>query len=138
MLRPILLGLAFALITLSATQSAVAKDVQDPYLWLEDIDGEQSMDWVRAANAETDKRLSNDALYREIYADALSALNTKDKLPKISVIGDLVYTLKKDADHPRGVYQRTSLNDFKSANDCSFVEEIALNSIKSISSFRIP
>ncbi|MBL4672715.1 MAG: S9 family peptidase [Arenicella sp.] len=117
MLRPILLGLAFALITLSATQSAVAKDVQDPCLWLEDIDGEQSMDWVRAANAETDKRLSNDALYREIYADALSALNTKDKLPKISVIGDLVYTLKKDADHPRGVYQRTSLNDFKSANE---------------------
>lgn len=116
MLRPILFMLVFALVVTSATSSAIAKDAQDSYLWLEDIDAERSMDWVRAANAETDKRLSNDALYKEIYADALSALNTKDKLPEISVIGDLVYTLKKDADHPRGVYQRTSLNDFKSAN----------------------
>ncbi|MFT6101039.1 MAG: prolyl oligopeptidase [Arenicella sp.] len=108
--------LVFTLVVTSATSSAIAKDAHDSYLWLEDIDAERSMDWVRAANAETDKRLSNDALYKEIYADALSALNTKDKLPDISVIGDLVYTLKKDADHPRGVYQRTSLNDFKSAN----------------------
>ncbi len=116
MLRPILFMLVFAQFVISATSSAIAKDAQDSYLWLEDIDAERSMDWVRAANAETDKRLSNDALYKEIYADALSALNTKDKLPEVSVIGDLVYTLKKDADHPRGVYQRTSLNDFKSAN----------------------
>ena len=121
MFRTVLFGLVSALVVTSivpsAVPSAIAKETQDPYLWLEDIDAKKSMDWVRAANAETDKHLGDDVLYKEIYADALTALNTKDKLPEINVIGDLVYTLKKDADHPRGVYKRTSLSDFKSSND---------------------
>ncbi|MFT6408630.1 MAG: prolyl oligopeptidase [Arenicella sp.] len=111
-LKPILLVLAFTLVVSSVS----ADGTDDPYQWLEEIDGDKSMQWVRTANAETDKRLTSDALYKEIYADALSALNSKDKLPEISVIGDFVYTLKKDADHPRGLYQRTKLADFKSVN----------------------
>lgn len=111
MLKPILRALTFA----AAVSSSVAAEVQDSYLWLEDIDADTSMDWVRSANAETDKRFSNDLLYKEIYSDALSALDSKDKLPEISIIGDFVYTLKKGAEHPRGLYQRTSLIDFKSA-----------------------
>jgi len=110
MLKRSLLALTFAFISFKA----VALDMQDPYLWLEEVDGDKSMSWVRDANVETDKRLTHSPTYNSIYADALNALDSKDKLPEISVIGDMVYTLKKDADHPRGVYQRTTLERFKS------------------------
>lgn len=103
----VMLALAFGL------TSAAEQKPQDPYLWLEDIDGEKALSWVRTANQETDKSLTNNPLYKSIYADVLSALDSKDKLPEVNIIGDMVYTLKKDVDHPRGLYQRTSMADFK-------------------------
>jgi prolyl oligopeptidase len=112
MSKSICLIIVLAIFSLNAS----ASDPSDPFQWLEDIDGGRSMQWVRSANAETDKRLSETALYKEIYADTLSALDSKDKLPNVSIIGDMVYTLKKGADHPRGLYQRTSLSDFKAGN----------------------
>mgnify|MGYP006101546239 CR=1 FL=1 len=74
------------------------------------------MEWLGATNAETPKRLTHSELYNEVYVDTLSAINSKDKLLEISIIGDLVYTLKKNAVHPRDLYQRTSLIDFKSSD----------------------
>lgn len=89
---------------------------KDPYLWLEDINGKDAMQWVHSINAFTDKSLSGDPLFAEIYADALSALNSKDKLPEITLRGDWVYSLKKDLEHPRGTYLRSSLKRFKQGN----------------------
>src|SRR5688572_13320570 len=39
--------------------AAAAADQADPYLWLEDIDGERAMEWVRARNAATAKKLES-------------------------------------------------------------------------------
>jgi len=109
MFRPIL----FVFVLTLNAYNAIASDIRDPYQWLEGVDADEAMNWVRSANAETDKRLTRDPLYKALYTDALSALNSKDKLPEISVIADKVYTLKKDADHPRGLYQRSDLSLFK-------------------------
>lgn len=106
----------FTLALTFSSRDTVAQETQDPYLWLENIDGDKSLDWVRAANQKTDKRLTENPLYKSIYADALSALDSKDKLPEVNIIGDMVYTLKKDADHPRGLYQRASIADFKTGD----------------------
>jgi prolyl oligopeptidase len=34
--------------------TVVAAHEQDPYLWLEDIEGKRALDWVKRANAATD------------------------------------------------------------------------------------
>ena len=102
------------LLSILVSSNSYALDNKDTYQWLEEIDGDKAMNWVRAANAETDKRLTKNTLYMSLYSDALDALNSQDKLPEINVIGDMVYKLKKGADHPRGLYQRTSISEFKS------------------------
>lgn len=91
-----------------------AKDSSDPYQWLENVEGEKALDWVRTNNAQTDESLGKDSLYQEIYADALDALNSQGKLPQIEQMGDWVYSLKKNAEHPRGVYQRAHITTFRS------------------------
>ena len=47
---------------LTAQQAAT-----DPFIWLEDIDGQKSMDWVNAHNASTVAELSASPLYQSIY-----------------------------------------------------------------------
>jgi prolyl oligopeptidase len=95
---------------------ATFSQTDDPHRWLEGVDDEKALNWVRASNATTDKNLGSDALYKEIYTDTLSALNSQDKLPDIKIMGDWVYYLKKDADHPRGLYIRSTIKSFKSAD----------------------
>jgi prolyl oligopeptidase len=85
----------------------------DPYQWLEGVDDEKALAWVSKLNAQTEKNLGSDPLFQEIYKDSLNALNSKDKLPEIEIIGDWVYYLKKNNDHPRGLYVRTSIEEFK-------------------------
>ena len=80
----------------------------DPNLWLEEVDGEKALAWVKQTNLATDKSLASDPLYQSLYEDALSALNSKDKLPSINQRGDWIYNYWKDTEHPRGLYRRAS------------------------------
>ncbi len=50
-------ALAASLLVLVMT-GCVKEDV-DPYLWLEDIDGEEALEWVRTQNARTAERLTS-------------------------------------------------------------------------------
>ena len=86
---------------------------EDPHLWLEEIDGDKALAWVAETNKATDETLASDPLYKEIYQDVLNALDSKDKLPNISLMGEWIYNLHKDATNPRGLYRRTTLASFK-------------------------
>ena len=84
----------------------------DPFLWLEEVDGERALDWVRAQNAETARRLESQPLFDDLYAQAKATLNSASRLPGIEQKGDWIYNFWRDADHPRGVYRRTTLERF--------------------------
>lgn len=86
----------------------------DSFLWLEDIDSEKSMQWVKQQNATTDKRLKNNPIYDELYKQALSVLNNKSRVPSVSQKGKWLYNFWQDEKHPRGIYRRTKLKNLKS------------------------
>ncbi len=88
----------------------------DPYLWLEEVDDEKALDWVRAENASTAKRLKSNPLFEELYAEARTILNSSSRLPEVSQEGDWLYNFWRDEKNPRGVYRRTSLTQFASDN----------------------
>ncbi len=102
------------LVALSATFSVVAKDSQqeDPFMWLEDVDAEQSMDWVHQQNKNTADQYKSMPLYAELYEQALSTLNNKSRIPSVSQRGEWVYNYWKDEKNPRGIYRRAQLKDF--------------------------
>lgn len=75
----------------------VAMGEEDPYLWLEDIDSERSIKWVRDQNARTAASLGNDPLYKALHAEALAALNSATRIPTVSQRGGYLYNFWKDA-----------------------------------------
>jgi prolyl oligopeptidase len=88
----------------------------DPYLWLEDIEGEKALAWVKARNAITAQRLTGRSDYAPLYRDALAVLNSASRIPEVQPHGKHLYNFWQDADHPRGLYRRTTLAEFQQPN----------------------
>src|SRR5258708_12964259 len=93
----------------------IAAPDDDPYLWLEDIEGERALDFVTRQNALTRKKFGNAGFARD--RDILAAIYDRpDNIPYVMRRGGLLYNLWKDANNPRGVWRRTTLDDFRRPN----------------------
>ena len=86
----------------------------DPYLWLEGVDDERALDWVRAENKSTADRLKSSPLFEGLYSQARAALNATSRLPSVYQDGDWLYNFWKDENNPRGIFRRTTLVEFAS------------------------
>jgi prolyl oligopeptidase len=84
----------------------------DPLLWLEEIEGDKAVAWVEAQNKRTDDDLCDEA-YRADYEAVLKILNADDRIPFVGKSGDYLYNFWKDAAHPRGLWRRTTLENYK-------------------------
>ena len=111
-LPPILLSIAI----MSPIAHAADPPADDPYRYLEDVDGQASMDWVHARNAITTRELEGDAGYRPTYDRLLAIYDSKERIPGISKIGPWYYNFWRDADHVRGVMRRTTLDEYRKAD----------------------
>jgi prolyl oligopeptidase len=87
----------------------------DPYLWLEDILGDNALDWVRARNEPTVEEFSGDEFER-MRTQALEVLDTDARIPYVRRRGDYLYNFWRDAANPRGLWQRTTLESYRSDN----------------------
>ncbi len=109
---PILLGIS---LMASGKPPPPVPAPEDAYLWLEDVTGEKSLDWVRAANAATAKELEGSPAYKTLEGDLLAILDSKAKIPYISKAGAHYYNFWRDAAHPRGLWRRTTLASYRKA-----------------------
>ena len=96
----------------SAAAPAVAPE-GDPFLWLEEIEGERSLDWVRARNAETAAEYESDPRFERFREEAAAILNASDRIPYASCAGDWVSNFWQDAEHVRGIWRRASLESYR-------------------------
>ncbi|MBC3873898.1 prolyl oligopeptidase family serine peptidase [Undibacterium flavidum] len=101
-----------ATVLLSCTYGAMAQ-VEDKHQWLEDVGGEKALDWVKARNQETRQKLDNDAGFVKLRSDLQVILDSKDRIPGIQKIGNAVYNFWMDAEHPRGVWRKTSMAEYR-------------------------
>jgi prolyl oligopeptidase len=85
---------------------------EDPYLWLEDIDGDDALDWVRQHNDPTLDELCTDR-FEEFRAQALDVLDTDARIPYVVRRGEFLYNFWRDAEHPRGLWRRTTLEQYR-------------------------
>jgi prolyl oligopeptidase len=101
---------------LAAERVAFAStDAADPYLWLEEIDSARALAWVREKNAATRQKLASQPIYVELRREALAALDAPSRLPDVEQMGRWIYNLWKDDAHPRGLYRRATLEEFRKA-----------------------
>ena len=76
----------------------------DPYLWLEDIEGPQALGWVEAQNAATLKRFGDGPFAGD--RDTLKAIfDRPDNIPYPTRSGGKVFNFWQDASHPRGLWR---------------------------------
>ncbi len=88
----------------------------DPLLWLEDIDGETALAWVREQNERTRRELTADPRFKPMYEQALEALNSTSRVPSLTWRGNYLYNLWKSPKNPRGVYRRTTLDELRKSD----------------------
>jgi prolyl oligopeptidase len=87
----------------------------DKYQWLEDVSGERSMAWVKAENERSAKVLESDPHFAGLETAALKVLESPDRLPFPLINGGDIYNTWQDAEHVRGIFRRTSVSDYLTA-----------------------
>ena len=87
----------------------------DPWLWLEEIEGKHALDFVERQNSLTLDAFGGAAFARD--RDILAAIYDRpDNIPYVSRRGSDLHNLWKDATNPRGLWRRTNLAEFRKAS----------------------
>ncbi|MDB6163372.1 MAG: family peptidase [Xanthomonadaceae bacterium] len=85
----------------------------DAYAWLEDVTGAEPLAWVRGENARTDLELAVAPGFASLETSLRAILDSEDKIPDVDKIGAYYYNFWKDARHERGVWRRTTLDEYR-------------------------
>lgn len=99
--------------TASSAPSPAPTD--DPCLWLEDVHGERALAWVRERNAQSQQLLESRPEYEPTRERLLEILNSRQRIPMVTRRGDWFYNLWQDEAHPRGLWRRTTLAEYRRA-----------------------
>lgn len=98
--------------SMTSQAHAAPEDNQDPYLWLEDVTGDEALDWVRARNEPTLARF-RDENFERMRTEALEVLDTDARIPYVVRRGEHLYNFWRDAANPRGLWRRTTLDSYR-------------------------
>jgi len=103
----------FTLFLLSNIFTMMAQE--DPYLWLEEVDGAKALDFVQTQNKATLAVLTEQKEYQDLYDKSLAIINATDRIAMPAIYGDYIYNFWQDKEHIRGIWRRTSKASYQSA-----------------------
>lgn len=98
--------------TAMADTAATSPD-DDPFLWLEDVQGERALGWVRERNAQSQALLEARPEFAPLRARLREVLDAKDRIPYVRRLGAQFYNFWQDESHKRGVWRRTTLEEYR-------------------------
>jgi prolyl oligopeptidase len=99
----------------AAGQQPAAAASDDPFLWLEEIEGERALAWARQENDKSLGVLQADPRFKTFEARALEILQAKDRIPFVSLEPTGLYIFWQDETNVRGLWRRTTLASYRSA-----------------------
>ena len=88
----------------------------DPYLWLEEVDGAKALEWVKARSAKDTAELEAVPEFKPIHEKLLEIYNSSDRIPYPRVYGQWIYNFWQDENHVRGIWRRTSRDQYLNAS----------------------
>jgi prolyl oligopeptidase len=80
----------------------------DPYLWLEEVDGKKALEFVEKQNKVSLDKLTAQKDYQALYNKSLEIYNSNERIAYPSVYGDFAYNFWQDKEHPRGIWRRST------------------------------
>ena len=93
-------------------KTVFAQEATDPYLWLESIDGEQPLAWVREHNDATLAVLKQHPKFQHLYDKNLEVYNSSERIAYPEVHGQYIYNFWQDARNERGIWRRTIVAEY--------------------------
>ncbi|RWI94754.1 prolyl oligopeptidase family protein [Mesorhizobium sp.] len=95
------------------TQTQPELPVEDPFLWLEDRNGKEALEWVHRQNATTVAELQGDPSYQAAFETALDLMTAEDNIPVGSALAGYVYNFWQDKTNALGLWRRTTVASYK-------------------------
>lgn len=88
----------------------------DPLIWMEEVEGEEALAWVRDQNERSLSDLQSDPRYASYEAEAREILTSKERIPYGRIRGKHVYNFWQDETHVRGLWRRTLRDKYATEN----------------------
>lgn len=85
----------------------------DPYIWLEEVEAEKALDWVRERNEKTQSKFEADESFTQLRDDLLVILDSDERIPFVSKRGEYYYNFWRDKSNERGLWRRTTLDEYR-------------------------
>jgi prolyl oligopeptidase len=108
--------MAAAMAAAFVVTGAAMAEADDPFLWLEEVEGEKPLAWVKAQNERSLKLLQSDARYSDLESKALAILEAKDRIPSPSFRAGQITNFWQDQANVRGIVRRTSVESYMTEN----------------------
>jgi prolyl oligopeptidase len=87
----------------------------DDHLALEEVNGAEAMAFVAESNRKALASLEGDRRYETFRRQAEAILTATDRIPSPSFLGDGIGNFWQDAANPKGLWRRTTLDSYRSA-----------------------
>jgi prolyl oligopeptidase len=100
---------------MNPTLSIAADAPEDPWQWLEDVGGDKALDWVRDRNKTSQAQIEADPTFAPLRADLLAILDSDARIPGITKRGEFYYNFWRDQKNPRGLWRRTTMEEYRKA-----------------------
>lgn len=97
----------------AAAAISVSAAAADPYLWLEEVEGEKAIAWVKEQNAESLAALEADPRFQPMVEEARAILNSTARIPYGEMHNGKVYNFWQDAAHVRGLWRRAGVESYR-------------------------
>jgi prolyl oligopeptidase len=89
------------------------QNITDPHLWLEEVEGEAALAWVRQQNKRSLLSIQKHPDHEANLAAAMDLATSKERIPYGAIRDGMVYNYWQDATNVRGLWRRTSLSSYQ-------------------------
>jgi len=102
-------------VTAAVVEEAPTSDAaapEDPYLWLEEVEGDRALAWVEDQNEVSLGYLEALPTFGPLYERNLEIYNSDERIPMPAIRGAHVYNFWRDAEHVRGLWRRMPVDTY--------------------------
>ena len=100
---------------MTSTMTKIQPEIkaEDPFLWLENRNGKEALDWVHRQNAVTVAELQGDPSYQAAFETALDLMTAEDNIPVGAALAGYVYNFWQDKTYALGLWRRAPVASYK-------------------------
>ncbi|HUL96116.1 MAG TPA: prolyl oligopeptidase family serine peptidase [Usitatibacter sp.] len=98
---------------MSLAQVPMPTPADDPNMWLEGVTDEKAIDWVKAQDAKSKAEIEGRPEFAPLHERLLAIYNSRERIPGVQKRGKWLYNFWQDASNPRGLWRRTTLEEYR-------------------------